>query len=312
MAITLRRRSMKVATALATPTPPTRRAVRPKKGQELAETLERPAYLWRGIAAVGDGEAGIGERRLGALPECGESGGAFAGLVRQLQSVAPAHERARLHEAGPLQCRHRDEDARTVCEAVGDGVGLRDDGGVHGHLCIADLHRVAGLQPKSLEEHGIGDGAVSNRFVEGCARDLELTCERIRLIDRLELDQGLVLAVEPTGHGTKRRRLADASLSLDPFAIGAVGAGVHAREGHVAAEDRFALALEAAPQRFGKCADGGDHGNAECHAGDEHVEAPQATAQLAHGKRDDAAERDPPPGRQRIQGPRCAHAAAAF
>ena len=45
VAMTLRRLSMKVATALATPTPPTSSAVETDQRQELPQPVERARYL---------------------------------------------------------------------------------------------------------------------------------------------------------------------------------------------------------------------------------------------------------------------------
>ena len=131
--------------------------------------------------------------------------------------------------------------------------------------------------------------------------------QRIGRIDALELDQRLLAAVGPSRHGAHGRGLADAALLPQPGALLALGRTVRTRQRDVSAQQRLALALEARAQRIGQRADAGDDGDAQRHAGDEDVEAPEPVALLAQRQ----AERQRQPGsrapgaERRSQPPSC-------
>ena len=272
----------------------------PDQRQELPQPLERARHLRGGIAPVAHREAAFGQRLLDALAETDEAVVRLAGGAAELEGVAPADQAARIDQAGRLHGLERHQHARADGEALGQLVGLGGDGGADRHLDLAEGDAIADLEPQALEQDRIDGGAglaadgVVQRHVAGEAHGAD---QRIGRVHALELDQGLLGAVGLPRHGAHGGGFADAALLPQPVPLLALGRPVRARQGHVAAQQRLALALEARSQRIGERADAGDDGNAQRHAGDEDVEAPEAVALLAQRqaqRQRQSAEQRPP------------------
>ncbi len=166
------------------------------------------------------------------------------------------------------------EDARAIGEPIGDTVRLGFEHAGDLHLLGAEPDLVADLQLQALEQRRVDDGAVAQRLLQRpAAFDLHHADQRIGRIDRLQLGQRLIRAVRTPRHGAHGGRLADAPEFVDGGALIPLSAHVRARQRDVAAEDRFALALEAGAQRIRHGADAGDDHDAQRHAGDENAKA---------------------------------------
>ncbi len=187
----------------------------------------------------------------------------------------------------------RDEHARAVRQPVGDAVRLRLQRPGDLHLLGAEPDLIAHFQLQPFEQRRIDHGPVAQRLLQRLAAfDLDCADQRIGCVDALQFAQRLIGAVRPPRHGAHGGRLAHPPERIDDGAFIAHGANVRARQRRVAAEDGFALALEAGTQRIRHGADAGDHHDAERHAGDENAKAGEARAQLAGG--DAEQQRQPP------------------
>ena len=163
VAMTSRLRARWLATALATPTPPTSKRGQADQGEELAEALDIAFELRRGLVAGADVPAGIGKLGCGLLLERGD--GAVARVrVRQAQPVLPAHQAAGLQQPGGAQRRLADQQARPKADAAGELVGLAVSARAQLDRGLADGDAVAGLEIEPRQQCRIGGGA------EGVAR----------------------------------------------------------------------------------------------------------------------------------------------
>ncbi len=293
VAMTLRRLSMKVDDRVRHADAADQQRRQPDEGEELAQALERAADLRRGIAPVDDGEAQFGQLGRDARAQGFELLGPGGARILELQGVAPADQRSGLHEARLFQCRIRDQDARSVGQAVGDAVGLRPDGAGDLDRVGAEHHAVADFEPQPLQQDRVDDGARAQRLLQDCAvAQHDLADERVEAIDDLELGQRLVGSIRAARHGAHGRRLAQAAEACQMRAFSTLRARVHARQRQVAAEDRLALALETGAQRVRYRADAGDDRHAQRHTRDENTKSGKAAAQLAQG---DAEQDGEPP-----------------
>ena len=87
---------------MATPTPPTMRAVKPDEGQELGEPFDITLELRGGVGARARLEPGFGQALLQILGEAGQRG-VVVRAARQRHAIGPAHEAAGLQQAGRAQ-----------------------------------------------------------------------------------------------------------------------------------------------------------------------------------------------------------------
>ncbi len=81
--------------------------------QKLPEPVDRPARARRRVAAIGDAEAGIGERGAYLIPNPLEFRCAEPLALWDQQAIGPARQTAGLGEAGGAKCIQRNQHART-------------------------------------------------------------------------------------------------------------------------------------------------------------------------------------------------------
>ena len=88
-------------------------------GKELREALDVALKLRRSVAAVTDIPTGFGKLR--ARLHCYRFGRGIGGLARrQAQPIMPAHQTARLQQAGGAQSVLGDQQARSETDAAGE------------------------------------------------------------------------------------------------------------------------------------------------------------------------------------------------
>ena len=97
-------------------------------GEELGEALDVALKLRRGVAAVADIPAGFGKLR--ARLRCYRFGRGIGGFARrQAQPIVPAHQTARLQQAGGAQSVLAHQQARSEADAAGELVRLAGERG---------------------------------------------------------------------------------------------------------------------------------------------------------------------------------------
>ena len=249
----------------------------PDQRQELAQPLERARDLRRGIAPVAHGEAALGQRLLDALAE-GRRDRRPTGRLRRRASgrsaSRPGCPDRSARRAAASRARRARAGRRSAARSSLSGSAAMV--ARIGTSMVPSERRSPTLRPSRSSRIGstAAPGSRRMRLVERqAAGELDTADQRIGRIHALELDQRLLAAVGPPRHRAHGRRLAHAALLPQPGALLALGRPVRARQRHVAAEQRLALALEARAQRIGQRADAGDDRDAERDAGDEDVEA---------------------------------------
>jgi hypothetical protein len=133
-AMTSRRRSIWLLTALATPTPPTSSAASPNL----------PAGLRQRGARLVD------QRRGGAI---------VGGVVRQLDPVDPAHQATRLQQPGSAQGGFADQESRPEADPARKLVRLAVDDAADLKTGIADTDAIAELEIEPRQQRLIHRGA---------------------------------------------------------------------------------------------------------------------------------------------------------
>ena len=211
------------------------------------------------------------------------------GARGQVEAVGPAHQAARLQEAGGPQRRLRNEQPRPEADAVRDLVGLGDEGRAQLDRRGADAHPVADGEAETDEERLVDDRAVGavpeGEEVRGGALRLgqKLADGRIVAVDGLQLDEARALFARHR-HRPHRGDDRDAAAGVEEGALGGGRLAVDQREGHVAAEDFAALPPEPLGEGARDRGDAGDGGDTERDAGEEDAEAGNAAAQFAQGE----------------------------
>ena len=130
------------------------------EGEELGEAVQIFLELWRDIGPAADFPAGLG--KCGAGLGDGRSDGRVAGrapggVARQGQAVEPAHQRARLHEAGRAEGIDGHQHARAEADAAGELVGFGDQLATIFEGSVADKDAIADLQVEASSQGCLGD-----------------------------------------------------------------------------------------------------------------------------------------------------------
>ena len=262
-------------------------------GEELREALDIALELRRGIAAAADFPAGL--RQLRARRARHRLGGVVARVaLRQAQAISPAHQAARLQQAGGAQGRLAHHQPRPEADAAGELVRLAGERGADVERGIADGEPRARLEAEALHQGRVGDRAIDavalrERVGERlCRIELGLAEQRIGAVDRLDFDQRGA-AVVRARHGAQRGGGRNVAVAFQEGHFRRRGFALDQAEGQVAAENDAALARQSVGQARGQRADAGDRHGAERDAGDEDVEAAQARAHFAQRE----AQREP-------------------
>ena len=124
----------------------------------LREALDVALELRRGIVAVADFQAGLGERRIGGIDHRLGVGIARS-RRRQAQPIGPAHQAAGLEQRGGAQRRLADDEARAESDAAGELVRLARERGAQLDGGGAERDVRAGREAQPLEQFRIDDAA---------------------------------------------------------------------------------------------------------------------------------------------------------
>src|SRR4030081_237630 len=100
VAMTSRRRSIWLLTALATPTPPTRSAARPTRVRNWVKRLMVRSSCGEGLPRVRISPPAALRQRSSRIVGQGSRGAIVGGVVRQLYPIDPAHQTAGLQQLG--------------------------------------------------------------------------------------------------------------------------------------------------------------------------------------------------------------------
>ena len=246
--------------------------------------MDLVAQAGGGIVAVADSPAGI---RIGrSRPFLRRLDRRRGPRSLKGDPVVPAHQAAGLHEAGCQKIVAVDDDPRPPADAGTELVRLVVDQPGEAEGLRADREAVADTDAEPFGKPGLGDQARhvvlgSDQVVQARARRVlqrEGAVQGIGIVDRLDLDQRLLVGTRQARHCPKRGDLGDAAERVEIGARVGLDLAVDDSEGEVAAEDRLALLGNPVDERTRYRADGGDRRNAERDAADEDVETAQATA----------------------------------
>ncbi len=177
--------------------------------QEERDAIEEALHRGRRVAEFADAPAGIGIERFELADP-----GMEVGPGREAQAIVVIDERARLDEAGGGERPIGDHDAGAEGEAGAARIGLALHRGAEREFGVADADEIAELEAEPLEEKRIDRGAPMPvaarekivqrhlRFPRGLQRGGAV--ERVGLVDRLQLDQRPLLAVDAARHRPHR------------------------------------------------------------------------------------------------------------
>jgi len=194
----------------------------------------------------------------------------------------PGNETARLDQRRRRQRVAREHRTRAEREAVAHAVGLMHDLGPEREHLFADPDPVPDLQPQPRDEIGLRDDAID--AIAPCKRirerhrrlKLHRAIERIEAVDRLDLDEALLVAGKAPRHGAHLRRPRDGVSFRQRRIFRRARLAMDEPHIDVAAEDFLPALGEPARQRRRDRADARDRGDAECKAGDENAETREA------------------------------------
>ena len=210
VAMTSRRRSIWLLTALATPTPPTRSAARPTRVRNWVNRLMVRSSCGEALLRLRISQPASRQRASHLVDQRG--GGAIVGrVVRQFYPIDPPDEAAGLQQSGRAQGGFADQESRTETDASGKLVRLGIDDAADLKTRAADADAVAELEIEPRQQRGIGRRAecavtLGQQFVDRHLRlQRQFAEHRVGAIDRLELDQRQP-AVGRARHRAQRRR----------------------------------------------------------------------------------------------------------
>ena len=147
-----------LATALATPTPPTSSAVRATNVRNWLKRSTLRSSCGEALAPRANVPSGVGERRLRLFFDRCHCRVARAGLG-QTQPILPAHQAAGLQQPACAQRGRADEDARPEADPAGELVRLAGERRAQLHHGIADADAIAGLEIEPGKQRRIDGGA---------------------------------------------------------------------------------------------------------------------------------------------------------
>ena len=254
-------------------------------GEELGEALDVAFQPRRRIGAGADVPAGLRQLRARLVGDRLQ-GGVIVVARWQLQPVMPAHQAARLNEAGGAQAGGAHHQARAEADAAGKLIRLTGERRANGEAGTADAHARARLDIEPCQQRRIGHRAIDavalgerrGKWARRIERDRAE--QRVSGIDGLQFDQ-CRLAARRARHGAQRGGGRERAVALQEGALVRFGLALDQVEVEIAAEDDLALAREAVGEARRQRADAGDRHHAERDAGDEDIEAAQAPAHLA-------------------------------
>ena len=160
-AMTSRRRSIWLLTALATPTPPTSRAARPTRVRNWVKRLMVRSSCGDALSRLRISQPACGQRGSRVVGQRGRGAGAGGG-VRQLDPVDPAHQAAGLQQFGGAQAGFADQKSRPEADAAAELVRLGLDHAADLECRAADRDAVADLEVEPRQQDRI-DGRAERR-----------------------------------------------------------------------------------------------------------------------------------------------------
>ena len=255
--------------------------------EELHEAVDVAPQTRRGVVARADRPSRLGKALRCQGAEVSD-GGEIVGAVRQADAIDPTDKAAGPDQAGLLQRLQRDDGARPEAHAAEEPVGLGAYHPADLHDCLAEPHLVARRKTEPVkqirrDEHA--EAAIRRRQprlgVGAAVLQRQRAAMRIGRVDRLQLDQSLILAVVAPQHRASRRHPAELARLAEEGELLFVRGLVEERIGDVAADDDAALRFKPGGQAARDGIDAGDGGDAERDAGDEDIEPGKPAAQFA-------------------------------
>ena len=256
------------------------------QGEVLREPLDIALERGRGIVARADFPAGCGQLR----PRRRDHGGGRAlALVGQLELIVPAHQAARLQQAGRAQRRLAHDQPRAERDPARELVRLAFEHGGKLDRGRAERQPRPGRQLKPRQQRRIDCRAIDPIAFRERIRKRDVAVERDRAIERIGRVHGLDLdqraaSVRRARHRPHGRCDRDLALAVEKRALGRARLALDERKGEIAAQDRAAFARQALGQAFRKRSDARDRHHAQRDAGDENKKPAQTGTQFAQRK----------------------------
>ena len=271
------RASSQARTPVATPMPPTSRAVSPARVRKAAARSRKRFTPGSAASAVRTRQPSLGEVARAALRRSGCGVDTFG----QADAQFVLQQAAGLHQCGgPPGCRGIISARGPKSAGVATLSGSAPTTAAHRASCASPIRtRSPGLRPSRSATSGSSatlPGASAHRRVQH-----QRAIERIGSVHRLQLDQHPLTARRDEhrphrGDGGHRRRRGPRPRRADSGA--GPGAAAHL---DIAAEDARAIRLQPGLDAGPQGADRGDGGDAERQAGQHDPQRPHAAAQFA-------------------------------